>query len=144
MIRLPGPSLEAAGGRLQAVGTLIEKFDIMFALPTPNYSPTCVTVCGHRTPWPIAGRSRTRRHARERRDRQKWVPFSNYGQGNLDGTRNLTHPLQSLPCLTAATRRRRDGSFPTTLLQHGRIAPGANVSFSCSGSVATPPALLAA
>ena len=30
------------------------------------------------------------------------VPFSNYGQGNLDGTRNFTHPYTVPAQLTAA------------------------------------------
>ena len=56
-----------------------------------------------------------------------WLPFTNYGFMNLDGTRELlTHPY-TVPALGdggAHVGTICDGSFPTTLLQHwGRDRP---------------------
>jgi len=56
-----------------------------------------------------------------------WLPFTNYGQMNLDGTRDLlTHDF-TVPALSdggAHVGTICDGSFPTTLLQHwGRERP---------------------
>jgi len=60
-----------------------------------------------------------------------WVPFSNYGHGNLDTTRDLlTHP-HTVPALSdggAHVGTICDGSFPTTLLQHwGRDRPDGRI-----------------
>lgn len=118
--------LDAAGGKdMQAVGgRLIEKYDIMFALgESPDYEPDMANTIA-------AIAAREGRSAPEvaldallENDgtAMLWVPFSNYGQGNLDGTRELlTHPY-TVPALSdggAHVGTICDGSFPTTLLQH--------------------------
>ena len=60
-----------------------------------------------------------------------WVPFSNYGQGNLDGTHELLSHPYTVPALSdggAHVGTICDGSFPTTLLQHwGRDRDGARL-----------------
>ena len=128
--------LVAAGGTdAQAVGgRLIEKFDLMFALgESPDYEPDLADSVG----------SIARREGREPAEvaldamlendgtAMLWVPFSNYGQGNLDGTRELlTHPY-TVPALSdggAHVGTICDGSFPTTLLQHwGRDRDGERI-----------------
>jgi N-acyl-D-aspartate/D-glutamate deacylase len=60
-----------------------------------------------------------------------WLPFTNYGKGNLDGTRELlTHDF-TVPSLSdggAHVGTICDGSFPTTLLQHwGRDRPSGRI-----------------
>jgi len=56
-----------------------------------------------------------------------WFPFTNYGHGNLDGTRELLTHEFTVPALSdggAHVGTICDGSFPTTLLQHwGRERP---------------------
>ena len=56
-----------------------------------------------------------------------WVPFTNYGFMNLDGTRELLTHRYTVPALGdggAHVGTICDGSFPTTLLQHwGRDRP---------------------
>lgn len=128
--------LVAAGGTdAQAVGgRLIEKFDLMFALgESPDYEPDLADSVG----------SIARREGREPAEvaldamlendgtAMLWVPFSNYSQGNLDGTRELlTHPY-TVPALSdggAHVGTICDGSFPTTLLQHwGRDRDGERI-----------------
>ena len=60
-----------------------------------------------------------------------WVPFSNFGQGNLDGTHELLSHPYTVPALSdggAHVGTICDGSFPTTLLQHwGRDRDGARL-----------------
>ena len=125
--------LEAVGGKdFQAVGgRLIEKYDIMFALgETPNYEPpmnqsmAAIAAREGRTPAEVALDAMLEQDGTA----MLWVPFSNYGQGNLDGTRELlTHP-HTVPALSdggAHVGTICDGSFPTTLLQHwGRDRAG--------------------
>ena len=118
--------LDAAGGKdMQAVGgRLIEKFDIMFALgERPNYEPdmansvAAIAAREGRSPAEVALDAMLENDGTA----MLWVPFSNYGQGNLDGTRELlTHPY-TVPALSdggAHVGTICDGSFPTTLLQH--------------------------
>jgi len=118
--------LEAAGGKdMQAVGgRLIEKYEIMFALgKSPNYEPDMadsIAAIAAREGLPPA---EVALDAMLENDgtAMLWVPFSNYGKGNLDGTRELlTHPF-TVPALSdggAHVGTICDGSFPTTLLQH--------------------------
>ena len=97
--------LAAAGGKdMQAVGgRLIEKFDIMFALgETPNYEPdprdsvAAIAQRLGRLPAEVALDAMLENDGTA----MLWVPFSNYGQGNLDGTRELlTHPY-TVPALS--------------------------------------------
>ncbi|MEM9466722.1 MAG: amidohydrolase family protein [Actinomycetota bacterium] len=128
--------LDAAGGKdMQAVGgRLIEKFDIMFALgESPNYEPdpsTAIAAIAEREGRPAP---EVALDAMLENDgtAMLWVPFSNYGQGNLDGTRELlTHP-HTVPALSdggAHVGTICDGSFPTTLLQHwGRDRDGERI-----------------
>jgi len=118
--------LDAAGGReIQAVGgRLIEKYDIMFAMgESPNYEPDPANSIGAiatregRAPAEVALDAMLENDGTA----MLWVPFSNFGQGNLDGTRELlTHPY-TVPALSdggAHVGTICDGSFPTTLLQH--------------------------
>ena len=128
--------LAAAGGKdFQAVGgRLIEKYDVMFALgETPDYEPDMANSI-------LAIAEREGRTAPEvaldamlhnNGTAMLWVPFSNYGKGNLDGTRELlTHPY-TVPALSdggAHVGTICDGSFPTTLLQHwGRDRDGEKI-----------------
>jgi N-acyl-D-aspartate/D-glutamate deacylase len=118
--------LAAAGGRdHQAVGgRLIEKFDLMFALgESPTYEPDPANTIGAiavregRAPAEVALDALLENDGTA----MLWVPFSNFSQGNLDGTRELlTHPY-TVPALSdggAHVGTICDGSFPTTLLQH--------------------------
>jgi len=128
--------LAAAGGvDPHAVGgRLVEKYDLMFDLgDRPCYEPD-------------PSESVARRAARMGIDPAElaldllceaggtnvlWVPFSNYGHGNLDTTRDLlTHP-HTVPALSdggAHVGTICDGSFPTTLLQHwGRDRPDGRI-----------------
>ncbi|NQY57285.1 MAG: amidohydrolase family protein [Ilumatobacteraceae bacterium] len=128
--------LGAAGGKdRQAVGgRLIEKFDAMFALgDSPNYEPDMTTTMAAiaeregRSPADVALDALLENNGTA----MLWVPFSNYGQGNLDGTRELlTHPY-TVPALSdggAHVGTICDGSFPTTLLQHwGRDRAGERI-----------------
>ncbi len=119
--------LEIAGGRgdEKLVGArLIEKFEVMYELgDAPNYEPSPELVLTKRaealgiTPQELAldimcGNDGTA---------MLWLPFTNYGKGNLDATRELlTHPF-TVPGLSdggAHVGTICDGSFPTTLLQH--------------------------
>jgi N-acyl-D-aspartate/D-glutamate deacylase len=118
--------LAAAGGRDATLvgGRLIEKFDSMFALgrfpnyePDPNTSIAAIATRTGRTAEAVALDALLEQDGTA----MLWVPFSNYGQGNLDGTRELlTHPF-TVPSLSdggAHVGTICDGSFPTTLLQH--------------------------
>lgn len=128
--------LDAAGGKdMQAVGgRLIEKYDIMFPLgEDPNYEPDpndSVLAIAERTGRPAP---EVALDAMLENDgtAMLWVPFSNFGQSNLDGTRELlTHPY-TVPALSdggAHVGTICDGSFPTTLLQHwGRDRKGEKI-----------------
>jgi N-acyl-D-aspartate/D-glutamate deacylase len=118
--------LDAVGGAdmTSVGGRLIEKYDMMFELgESPDYEPDPADTVARRaqrlgiSPAELAldllcGNGGTA---------MLWVPFSNFGQGNLDTTRDLlTHPF-TVPSLSdggAHVGTICDGSFPTTLLQH--------------------------
>lgn len=124
--------LAASSGREGTLvgGRLIENFDAMYALGQfPNYEPDPATSIGAvarqtgREPAEVALEALLDHDGTA----MLWVPFSNFGQGNLDGTRELlTHPF-TVPSLSdggAHVGTICDGSFPTTLLQHwGRDRP---------------------
>ncbi len=128
--------LDAAGGKdMQAVGgRLIEKYDIMFPLgddpnyePDPNDSVLAIAERTGRTAPEVALDAMLENDGTA----MLWVPFSNFGQGNLNGTRELlTHPY-TVPALSdggAHVGTICDGSFPTTLLQHwGRDRKGEKI-----------------
>ncbi|MDW3220267.1 MAG: amidohydrolase family protein [Acidimicrobiales bacterium] len=128
--------LESAGGTDKNLvgGGLIEKFEIMFEMgERPYYEPP-------------ADQTVVRRAAEAGVTAQEfaldllckhggtnmlWLPFTNYGQMNLDGTRELlTHDF-TVPALSdggAHVGTICDGSFPTTLLQHwGRERPDGRI-----------------
>ena len=106
----------------------------MFALgDSPNYEPDMTTTMAAiaeregRSPADVALDALLENNGTA----MLWVPFSNYGQGNLDGTRELlTHPY-TVPALSdggAHVGTICDGSFPTTLLQHwGRDRAGERI-----------------
>ncbi len=115
----------AAGPDTGKIGeSLIEKFELMYELgDTPTYEPPAdATVVARAQAAGVSaaemaldilcGRGGTA---------MLWLPFTNYGKGNLDGTRELlTHPY-TVPGLSdggAHVGTICDGSFPTTLLQH--------------------------
>ena len=118
--------LEASGGREGTLvgGRLIEKFDSMYALgPFPNYEPdpaSSVGAVAQRTgqsPAEVALEALLEQDGTA----MLWVPFSNFGHGNLDGTRELLTHEYTVPSLSdggAHVGTICDGSFPTTLLQH--------------------------
>ncbi|MEM8922678.1 MAG: amidohydrolase family protein [Actinomycetota bacterium] len=124
--------LAAAGGadREAIGGRLIEKYEIMFPLGArPNYEPdpadAVAAVAARRgcSPAEVALDAMLEDDGTA----MLWVPFSNFGRGHLDGTRELlTHPY-TVPALSdggAHVGTICDGSFPTTLLQHwGRDRP---------------------
>ncbi len=124
--------LEAAGGvDPHAVGgRLVERWDLMFDLgDMPCYEPDPSTSVARRAqrlgiePAELALDLLCQNGGAN----VLWVPFSNYGHGNLDTTRDLlTHPY-TVPALSdggAHVGTICDGSFPTTLLQHwGRDRP---------------------
>ncbi len=118
--------LEAAGGKdMQAVGgRLIEKYEVMFPLGTsPNYEPdmansiASIAARAGKTPAEVALDAMLENDGTA----MLWVPFSNFGKGNLDGTRELLTHDYTVPALSdggAHVGTICDGSFPTTLLQH--------------------------
>ncbi|MEM9513869.1 MAG: amidohydrolase family protein [Actinomycetota bacterium] len=128
--------LDVAGGAdTQAVGgRLIERYDIMFPLgETPDYEPPAAHSIAAIAAREGRSPAETALDAMLQHDgtAMLWVPFSNYGQGNLDGTRELlTHPY-TVPALSdggAHVGTICDGSFPTTLLQHwGRDREGERI-----------------
>ncbi len=124
--------LDSAGGvdRTLVGGRLIEKFEIMFEMgDPPDYEPAPDQTVRRRAE---AAGLRPEELALDLMlendgTNMLWLPFSNYGQMNLDGTRELlTHPY-TVPALSdggAHVGTICDGSFPTTLLQHwGRDRP---------------------
>ncbi|MEZ5246779.1 MAG: amidohydrolase family protein [Acidimicrobiales bacterium] len=125
--------LLAAAGGVDATlvgGSLIEKFELMYEMgETPYYEPSTDQTVSRRaaaagvTPAEFALDLLLKNGGTN----MLWLPFSNYGHGNLDGTRDLlTHPF-TVPSLSdggAHVGTICDGSFPTTLLQHwGRERP---------------------
>lgn len=115
---------EGNGDQDKVGGRLIEKYDIMYELgESPNYEPGPDAT--------VAARAASRGIAPAEMaldilcgsggTAMLWLPFTNYGKGNLDGTRELlVHPF-TVPGLSdggAHVGTICDGSFPTTLLQH--------------------------
>jgi N-acyl-D-aspartate/D-glutamate deacylase len=105
-------------------GNLLEKYEVMFALGSPpNYEPPADTTVVRRAE--AAGLSPAEMALdlmlEDDGTAMLWLPFTGYGQMNLDGTRELlTHP-HTVPGLSdggAHVGTICDGSFPTTLLQH--------------------------
>ncbi len=129
--------LAAAGGvDPHAVGgRLVEKYDLMFDLgewPYYEPSPTDTVAARARELGVSAPELALELLCRNGGTNVLWVPFSNYGHGNLDTTRDLlTHPY-TVPALGdggAHVGTICDGSFPTTLLQHwGRDRPEGRIS----------------
>jgi len=124
--------LEVAGGVDGTLvgGSLIEKFEVMYEMgETPYYEPSTDQTVARRA---AAAAVTSAEFAldlllKNGGTNMLWLPFSNYGHGNLDGTRDLlTHPF-TVPSLSdggAHVGTICDGSFPTTLLQHwGRERP---------------------
>ena len=111
-------------------GSIIEGFHAMFEMgETPYYEPAADETVANRAA--VAGVS----PAEFALDlllkfdgtNMLWFPFTNYGHGNLDGTRELLTHEFTVPALSdggAHVGTICDGSFPTTLLQHwGRERP---------------------
>ena len=129
--------LEVAGGPDKTLvgGRLIEKFEIMFEMgDTPYSEPAPDQTVTRRAE--VAGVSPAELALdillKNGGTNMLWLPFSNYGKMNLDGTRELLTHEFTVPALSdggAHVGTICDGSFPTTLLQHwarerpeGRIA----------------------
>lgn len=118
--------LEAGGGgdRDLVGGNLIEKFEIMFEMgESPYYEPAPDQTVVERARAAGVSPAELALDLLLKNDgtNMLWLPFSNYGKMNLDGTRDLlTHPF-TVPALSdggAHVGTICDGSFPTTLLQH--------------------------
>ncbi len=128
--------LAAAGGTDQTLvgGSLIEKYEIMYEMgDEPYYEPAADQTVVRRAE--RAGMSPTEFALdlllEDGGTNMLWLPFTNYGKGNLDGTRELlTHDF-TVPSLSdggAHVGTICDGSFPTTLLQHwGRDRPSGRI-----------------
>jgi N-acyl-D-aspartate/D-glutamate deacylase len=124
--------LAASGGtdRTLIGGNLIERFDTMFELgDRPYYEPPADQTVTRRARAAGVDPAEFALDLLLERDgtNMLWLPFSNYGKMNLDGTRDLlTHDF-TVPSLSdggAHVGTICDGSFPTTLLQHwGRERP---------------------
>jgi N-acyl-D-aspartate/D-glutamate deacylase len=128
--------LAEAGGTDQTLvgGSLIEKFEIMYEMgDEPYYEPAADQTVVRRAE--RAGLSPAEfaldLMLEDGGTNMLWLPFTNYGKGNLDGTRELlTHDF-TVPSLSdggAHVGTICDGSFPTTLLQHwGRDRPSGRI-----------------
>ncbi len=128
--------LAEAGGTDQTLvgGSLIEKFEIMYEMgDEPYYEPAADQTVVRRAE--RAGLSPAEfaldLMLKDGGTNMLWLPFTNYGKGNLDGTRELlTHDF-TVPSLSdggAHVGTICDGSFPTTLLQHwGRDRPSGRI-----------------
>ena len=124
--------LESAGGTDTKLvgGSLIEKFEIMFEMgDLPYYEPAPDQTVVRRAAVAGVSPAEYALDALLKNDgtNMLWLPFTNYGKMNLDGTRELlTHDF-TVPALSdggAHVGTICDGSFPTTLLQHwGRDRP---------------------
>ncbi len=118
--------LDAAGGSdMTAVGgRLIEKYDMMFELgESPNYEPDPADTLARRAQRSGISPAELALDLLSGNDgtAMLWVPFSNFGKGNLDTTRDLLTHAFTVPSLSdggAHVGTICDGSFPTTLLQH--------------------------
>lgn len=124
--------LAEAGGvdKTLVGGSLIEKFEIMFEMgDRPYYEPAPDQTVVRRAE--AAGVSAPEFAldllCKMGGTNMLWLPFTNYGQMNLDGTRDLLTHEFTVPALSdggAHVGTICDGSFPTTLLQHwGRDRP---------------------
>ncbi len=131
-------------------GRLIEKFELMYEIgEIPNYEPPADAIVATRakaagvTPQELAldilcGEGGTA---------MLWMPFTNYGQGNLDATRDLLTHQYTVPGLSdggAHVGTICDGSFPTTLLSHwgrdrayGQIPLGYLIKQQCRDTALT-------
>ena len=128
--------LEGAGGTDDNLvgGGVIDKFGIMFELgDRPYYEPAPDQTVARRAE--AAGVSPAELAldllCKHGGTNMLWLPFTNYGRMNLDGTRELlTHDF-TVPALSdggAHVGTICDGSFPTTLLQHwGRDRPDGRI-----------------
>jgi N-acyl-D-aspartate/D-glutamate deacylase len=124
--------LESAGGKDVTLigGSLIEKFEIMFEMgDSPYYEPSPDQTVVRRAAEAGVSPAEYALDVLLKSDgtNMLWLPFTNYGKMNLDGTRELlTHDF-TVPALSdggAHVGTICDGSFPTTLLQHwGRDRP---------------------
>jgi N-acyl-D-aspartate/D-glutamate deacylase len=128
--------LAAAGGTDTALigGSLIEKYEIMFEMgDSPYYEPAADQTVVRRAE--AAGVSPAEFALdlllKDGGTNMLWLPFTNYGKGNLDGTRELLTHEFTVPSLSdggAHVGTICDGSFPTTLLQHwGRERPAGRI-----------------
>jgi N-acyl-D-aspartate/D-glutamate deacylase len=124
--------LESAGGTDATLvgGNLVEKFEVMFEMgESPYYEPAPDQTVTRRAAAAGVSPAEYALDILLKNDgtNMLWLPFTNYGKFNLDGTRELlTHPF-TVPALSdggAHVGTICDGSFPTTLLQHwGRDRP---------------------
>ena len=105
-------------------GRLIEKFEIMFELgDSPCYEPSPELTVVRRAAAAGVPPAEYALDLLLKNDgtNMLWLPFSNYGKMNLDGTRELLTHDHTVPALSdggAHVGTICDGSFPTTLLQH--------------------------
>ena len=124
--------LQAGGGidRTLVGGGIIENFQNMFEMGEwPYYEPPADQTVARRaeasgvTPAELALDLLSKNGGTN----MLWLPFTNYGFMNLDGTRELLTHDYTVPALSdggAHVGTICDGSFPTTLLQHwGRDRP---------------------
>ncbi|MEQ8841519.1 MAG: amidohydrolase family protein [Acidimicrobiales bacterium] len=124
--------LSAAGGTDSVLvgGSLIEKFETMYEMGEwPYYEPSADRTVVRRAAAAGVAPAEFALDLLLEHDgtNMLWLPFTNYGTGTLDGTRELlTHDF-TVPALSdggAHVGTICDGSFPTTLLQHwGRERP---------------------
>jgi N-acyl-D-aspartate/D-glutamate deacylase len=118
--------LASAGGTDDVLvgGNLIEQFQNMYELgDEPCYEPPTDQTVARRAE--RAGVSAAEYAldllSKNGGTNMLWLPFTNYGKGNLDGTRELLTHDYTVPSLSdggAHVGTICDGSFPTTLLQH--------------------------
>jgi len=105
-------------------GRLIHKYELMYVLgDSPSYEPDPASNIAAQAEQLGVNAAEVALDAllEHNGTAMLWLPFTNFGQGNLDGTRELlTHPY-TVPGLSdggAHVGTICDGSFPTTLLQH--------------------------
>jgi len=111
-------------------GNIIEGFHSMFEMgETPYYEPAADQTVANRAAAAGVSPAEYALDLLLKFDgtNMLWFPFTNYGHGNLDGTRELLTHEFTVPALSdggAHVGTICDGSFPTTLLQHwGRERP---------------------
>ena len=124
--------LQAGGGaeRNLVGGGIIENFHNMFEMGEwPDYEPPADETVARRAEKLSADPAEFALDLLLKKGgtNMLWVPFTNYGFMNLDGTRELLTHQYTVPALGdggAHVGTICDGSFPTTLLQHwGRDRP---------------------